>query len=82
MLLELFFDFGLWIFEYILEFIPALEPALLDLTSLFAQLLRYGIWVIGDDMWLTILTNVSAWFTVKLTVGIVLFCYHQIPFNH
>lgn len=81
MVLELFFEYGLWLVDYIIEFMPALEPAVIGVTSMFGRLLSFGVWVIGDDMWLAILTNIAAWLTFKLSWGIVLFAYKLLPFT-
>lgn len=79
MVLELIFDFGLWLFDLIFSTMPTLEPTLYSLTSTFSDIISFGIWVIGDDMWQFILTYIATWMTFKISWGLVLFIYKLIP---
>lgn len=79
MIFELMFDFALWIFEFIVECLPSLQPTLYSASSTLQDLLGVGVWFIGEDMWQFVLSSVSSWITLKITVGALLFAYRLIP---
>ena len=80
MVLNAIFNFGIWIFEMIAEVMPPLSVAMYNTADTLAEVLSFGVWVIGDDMWITFMTLISAWLTFKLTWGLVLFIYRLLPF--
>lgn len=80
MILNGIFDFGIWLFELISSSFPSMGVALYNVADTLGDIVGFGIWVIGDNMWLVFMTSISAWLTFKLTWGIVLFVYRLIPF--
>ncbi len=79
MVIQAIFDFGLWLFGLIAEVLPSTAPAIYDISTTLGGVLSFGVWVIGEDMWLAILGSISGWLLFKLTWGIVLFIYRLIP---
>lgn len=80
MILNLLMDFGFWFFGLIGDLIPASQPVLYSASNLFNDLIRFGVWVIGDDMWNFFVATVAGWLTFKLIGGLFLFIYRLIPF--
>lgn len=80
MLLNTLFDFAMWLFEVITDLMPSLSPAVYTVNNTLSEVISFGVWVIGSDMWIHILSLVSAWLTFKIAAGVVLFVYRLIPF--
>lgn len=79
MVLNALFDFAVWVFELISSYLPSMQPTLYNLTNTFGDIVSFGVWVIGEDMWLFFLSTVTAWLTFKMIWGVVLFVYRLIP---
>ncbi len=79
MVLNAIFDFGIWLFGLIAESIPSAQPVMYSASTLLRDLLSFGVWVIGEDMWVFFISTVAGWLTFKLGWGIVLFIYKLIP---
>lgn len=80
MVLEAIFSFGIWLFEMIAESLPSLQPAMYNISNTLGEIVGFGIWVIGDEMWLIFMASITAWLTFKLVWGTVLFIYRLLPF--
>lgn len=80
MVLNAIFSFAIWVFEMIAETLPGTQPVMYSVANTLGEIAGFGIWVIGDDMWLIFMTSITAWLTFKMTWGIVLFIYRLLPF--
>lgn len=80
MILNLLMEFGFWFFGLIGGMFPASQPVLYSASNLFYDLIQFGVWVIGDDMWGFFVGTVAGWLTFKITGGLILFIYRLIPF--
>lgn len=79
MVLEAIFDFGLWLFGLIAEAMPSAQPVMYNTATALNDIMGFGIWVIGHDMWIFFVSTVASWLTFKIGWGIVLFVYKLIP---
>ncbi len=79
MILEAIFNFGLWLFDLIFSAMPSSAPVLYSVASTVEELAGFGIWVIGEDMWFTLINTMLGWLVFKMTWGIILFIYRLIP---
>lgn len=79
MILNLLFDFGIWVFELISSYLPSTAPVLYSFSNTFYDILQFGVWVIGDGMWMLFVTTITGWLSFKCIWGIVLFIYRLIP---
>lgn len=79
MVIQAIFDFGIWLFELIASAMPSAQPVMYNIASSLNDVLGFGVWVIGHDMWIFFVSTVSAWLTFKIGWGIVLFIYKLIP---
>lgn len=79
MILEAIFDFGIWLFGLIAETFPSMQPVTYSAVNSLETVLRFGVWVIGEDMWNFFISTVTGWLTFKMGWGVVLFVYRLIP---
>lgn len=49
-----------------------------DLTPIFS-IIKFGNWVVGSDMLITFASMVYFWWTVRLSLNLILWLYEHIP---
>lgn len=78
MIVESLLDLFALLFQTALSGIEILTLPL-DLMNFLQDILCYGIWVVGADMMALIIASVLGWWTVKATVGLVIFIWKLLP---
>lgn len=79
------------ILEKLFEFCCAIVKGFFSAVSIFniptsaiavlSKITQYGSWVVGADLLIIIMSCVMFWWGLKISVGLALFIYHQIPLN-
>lgn len=47
--------------------------------STLSTITAYGIWIVGLDVMAIIVTTIVGWWTIKMTVGLVLWIWELLP---
>lgn len=50
-----------------------------DMIAPLLNIMKFGVWVLGADLYMIVITVIFGWLFFKLTSGIVLFIYRLIP---
>lgn len=80
MIFQSIFGFLFGLLGHILNYIP--KPVFISLeTSGIADIMGFGIWVVGESTFMIIVANILFWSTTHLAFGIVSWIYENIPFN-
>lgn len=79
MIIEMMCDYAC---KFIYNLFSALEILKLPLDALnvLFTFLEVGNWVVGADLMVLIIGSVLGWYSLKISAGIALWIYHQIPF--
>lgn len=51
------------------------------LVAPLGQVAKYGSYVVGSDLLLSVCVCVFAWMTVRLTAGLIIFVWKLLPFT-
>ena len=51
------------------------------LIAILADYTAYGVWILGADLCLAVMSCVMFWIGVKLTLGVVIFIWRLLPFT-
>lgn len=73
-LLDMFFG----LLNLFLEPISML-PLPADMIQTLTTISGYGVWVVGADLMSLIISTVMMWWTIKLTIGIVIWLWELLP---
>lgn len=50
-----------------------------DLVNVLATVCVYGNWIVGADVLLLFSGCVAAWFLIKMSFGVILFIWEELP---
>lgn len=79
MIIEVIFGFFMEVLKKALDLIAFIELPI-DMITILVPILAYGNAIVGLDLIGVILGSLVFWITVKFSVGLALFIYHNIPF--
>ena len=78
MIVEALFGFGGWIIELIFSGFNIITLPL-NLTSALFDIMKFGAWIIGGDLFAIVFGNIFFWLGFKFVSGLILFIYRLIP---
>lgn len=50
-----------------------------ELLGVLSTILQYGVWVVGADVMAIVFASVFGWWSIKMTVGLVIFIWDLLP---
>lgn len=50
-----------------------------DFVNVLATVCVYGNWIVGADVLLLFAGCIAAWFSIKISLGVVLFIWEELP---
>lgn len=78
MIIEGLSNIVFWLFGLIFDaFSIVTLPA--NLISALLTIIKYGIWIVGLDLWVIFWSCVIGWLVFKFTAGLVLFIWRLLP---
>ena len=78
MIIEGLAGFGFWIIELVFSAFNVVTLPL-NLTSAVFDIMKFGAWVIGADLFAIVIGNIFGWLLFKFVAGLILFIYRLIP---
>lgn len=78
MIIEGIASFGFWVIETIFSSFNVITLPL-NLISAVFDIMKFGAWVIGGDLFAIVIGNIFFWLTFKFAAGLILFIYRLIP---
>ena len=78
MIIETLINFAVDIFSVLISGLNFLSiPS--DLVNVLATVCVYGNWIVGADVLLLFAGCIASWFSIKISLGIVLFIWEELP---
>lgn len=78
MIIESVVGFGFWVVELIFSGLNMISLPFNLMTAIF-DIMKFGVWVIGADLFAIVIANIFFWLSFKFTAGLVLFLYRLLP---
>lgn len=78
MIVEGLIDFGIYVIQLAFSSFEAISLPV-DTVIVLLDIMQFGAWVIGADLFGFIIGNIFAWLSFKFVGGLVLFLYRLIP---
>lgn len=50
-----------------------------NLINVLLDFMKFGVWVLGGDLYLIVMSTIIGWLFFKISSGIILFIYRLIP---
>lgn len=78
MIIEALSNIVFWLFGLMFDGFSIVTLPL-NLVSVLVDILKYGIWVMGLDLFVITWTCIFGWLFAKLAIGLVLFIWRLLP---
>lgn len=80
LIIEILIDFAVKIFSALISGLNFMSiPS--DLINVLATVCVYGNWIVGADVLLLFAGCVATWFSIKVSAGVILFVWEELPFT-
>lgn len=78
MIIETLINFAVGIFSAIISGLNFFSIPT-DFIKILATFCVYGNWIVGADILLLFAGCIASWFSIKISLGIVLFIWEELP---